>query len=95
VIGEVMRLGNTTLDESRRLGLRARRAVVVTTAADTAADNAMTAEVVGVWKRERPESVTEFVFPAEQEIPHDFVDPGQPNARVEEVYPELLRLMGL
>jgi esterase/lipase len=93
VIGETMLLGRTVLEESRSQAPRCSSILVVTTASDTAADNSMTAELVENWRHLRPKGLETFEFPAADEVPHDFVDPNQPNQKTALVYPKLIELL--
>ena len=93
VIGETMLLGRTVLEESRSQVPRCPSILVVTTASDTAADNGMTAELVANWRGLRREGIETFEFAAADEVPHDFVDPNQPNQKTALVYPKLIELL--
>ncbi|MGA7879258.1 MAG: alpha/beta fold hydrolase [Terrimicrobiaceae bacterium] len=93
VIGETMLLGRRVLEESRSQAPRCPSILVVTTASDTAANNGMTAELVANWRGLRREGIETFEFAAADEVPHDFVDPNQPNQKTALVYPKLIELL--
>ena len=93
VIGETMLLGREILRESRDHTPRCASILVVTTAADEAADNGMTAELVSNWRRSRAEGIETFEFPAADGVPHDFIDPNQPNQQTSLVYPTIIELL--
>lgn len=93
VIGETMWLGQTVLHESRHKVPACPSIVVVTTAADLAANNGLTAELVANWRKMRPSGIKTWEFPVTDEVPHDFVDPAQTNEKTERVYPVLLELL--
>ncbi len=83
-LGEALRLGIAT--ERQSGPLKVRRVVVVLTENDPAVNNARTLRLVEQWKAASPD--TEFflhVFPAEENIPHDFIDPLQPDARTDKI----------
>lgn len=83
-LGEALRLGIAT--ERQSGPLKVRRVGVVLTENDPAVNNARTLRLVEQWKAASPD--TEFflhVFPAEENIPHDFIDPLQPDARTDEI----------
>jgi hypothetical protein len=66
--------------------LKVRRVGIVLTERDIAVNNARTLRIVDDWKAASPG--TEFfihVFPAAEGIPHDFIDPLQPDARTDKV----------
>jgi Alpha/beta hydrolase family len=93
VIGETMLLGRTVLKESRAHVARCPSILVVTTASDTAANNRMTSELVANWRHLRHEGIETFQFPAADKVPHDFIDPNQPDQRIALVYPKLIELL--
>jgi pimeloyl-ACP methyl ester carboxylesterase len=92
VIGETMLLGRAVLRESRILAAQCPSILTVTSASDTAANNLFTAQLVANWRRLRPTGIETFEFPADQKVPHDFIDPKQPNQRVDIVYPKIVEL---
>ena len=93
VIGETMLLGRDVLRESRILPPRCPSILVVISASDTAANNEVTDQLVANWRRLRPAGVETFQFPADKQVPHDFIDPNQPNQRIDIVYPKIIELL--
>jgi hypothetical protein len=93
VIGETMYLGSTVLDQARREAALCPSVLVVTTASDLAASNAFTARLVAAWEAKRPSGIETFQFPAVDKVPHDFIDPNQPNQQIALVYPRLIELL--
>ena len=87
-LGEALRLG---IAAERQTGpLKVKRVGVVLTENDPAVNNARTLRLVDQWKAASPD--TEFflhIYPAEENIPHDFIDPLQPDARTDKVYAQL------
>ena len=83
-VGEALRLGLNTAQPDRKL--RVDRLGVILTENDPAVSNARTRRLVEQWRASSPETET-FLheFPAEENIPHDFIDPLQPNARTDKV----------
>jgi hypothetical protein len=81
VIGETMLLGREVLRESRSQSPRSALILVVTSASDTAANNRVTSELVANWRCLRQDGIETFEFPAADEVPHDFIDPNQPNQK--------------
>jgi hypothetical protein len=83
-VGEALRLGLNTAQPDRKL--RVDRLGVILTENDPAVSNARTRRLVEQWRASSPEAeVFLHEFPAEENIPHDFIDPLQPNARTEKV----------
>lgn len=93
VVAETILLSRSVVEESRLLPARCPSILTVTTAYDTAADNLVAEELVANWRSLRPNGIETFEFPAEKRVPHDFIDPNQPNQRVELVYPIIIELL--
>ncbi len=84
-----MRMGVDVFRDAGETKPRAGRAVVMTSAADTAINLRMAIELAAIWEDEGA-SVATKEFPLELGVPHDSIDPAQPGARTDVVYPELL-----
>ena len=83
-VGEALRLGLNTAQPD--IKLRVDRLGVILTENDPAVSNARTRRLVAQWRASSPETeVFLREFPAEENIPHDFIDPLQPNARTDKV----------
>jgi hypothetical protein len=83
-VGEALRLGLNTAQPDRKL--RVDRLGVILTENDPAVSNARTRRLVEQWRASSPEAeVFLHEFSAEENIPHDFIDPLQPNARTDKV----------
>jgi carboxylesterase len=83
-LGEALRLGLQTAQPDQ--SLRANRLGVILTENDKAVNNARTRRLVEQWRAASTD--TEFFiyeFPASENIPHDFIDPLQPDARTGKV----------
>ena len=93
VVGQVMRLGEIVLQEAEHEPFRSGSILVITSASDNAASATATASLVSAWKKFRPDAVRTHEFPASERVPHDFIDPNQPDQKVGRVYPVLLRLL--
>ena len=93
VVGETMSLGRAVLEESRIFPPKCPQILTVTSASDVAANNIVTEQLVTNWRAHRPNGIETFEFPADQEIPHDFIDPNQPNQRIDKVYPKIIELL--
>lgn len=93
VIGQVMQLGERVREQAKSAPFRSGSVLVVTSASDHATSSKATASLVAAWKKLRPDAVTTYEFPLADKVPHDFIDPNQPDQKVAEVYPELLRLL--
>jgi pimeloyl-ACP methyl ester carboxylesterase len=93
VIGETMLLARSVLDESRILPPQCPSILTITSASDTAANNVLTEQLIANWRALRPAGIDAFEFAADQHIPHDFIDPNQPNQKIAEVYPRIIELL--
>jgi Alpha/beta hydrolase family len=93
VIGETMLLARSVLNESRILPPQCPSILTITSASDTAANNVVTERLIANWRALRPTGIEAFEFPADHHIPHDFIDPNQPNQKIAEVYPKIIELL--
>jgi carboxylesterase len=93
VIGRVMQLGERVREQAKSAPFRSGSLLIVTSASDHAASSAATASLVDEWRKRRPDAVFTHKFPLVKKVPHDFIDSNQPDQKVDEVYPELLRLL--
>jgi len=83
-LGEALRLGLATAQPDREL--RVNRLGVILTEGDLAVNNRRTKRLVEQWRAASPHTeVFLHEFPAAENIPHDFIDPLQPDARTDKV----------
>lgn len=83
-LGEALRLGLSTAADPRPLAVE--RFGVILTANDPAVNNARTLRLVEQWQAASPDTeIFLHTFPAAENIPHDFIDPLQPDARTDKV----------
>ncbi len=87
-----MRLGALVDQEAGVRAPAARRIVAVSNDADTAVNNAVLAAIVHKW-RLQGSAVETYEFPAEEGLPHDIIDPNQPDQQIGLVYPILIDLI--
>ena len=83
-LGEALRLGLQAAQPDQTLHVN--RLGVILTENDKAVNNARTRRLVEQWRAASPD--TDFFiyeFPASENIPHDFIDPLQPDARTDKV----------
>ena len=67
--------------------------IVITTAVDNTTSNSAIATIVAQWQAGGT-PVTSFEFPADQDMPHNSVDPAADPLKKQQVYEEMLRLLG-
>lgn len=73
--------------------LKAGRLDIVTTGTEQGANNSLTDQLADDWASKNPGRVAIYEFPETDGVPHDMVDPNQPEAKVGISYPEILRLL--
>lgn len=71
---------------------KARSLAVITNAADPGLDNRYTHRLVQQW-RDQGARVKTFEFPRSDRLPHDLIDPANPQQNVELVYPVVMRII--
>ena len=83
-LGEALRLGLHTAQPDRKL--RVNKLGVILTENDVAVNNRRTRRLVEEWRATSPDTeIFLHEFPAAEKIPHDFIDPLQPEARTDKV----------
>ncbi len=93
-IAQVMRMGVDVFVDTDHDGPKAGSVSIVTSDADTAISSEEVERFVTKWQAEG-EVVETVQFPLADGVPHDSVDPLQPGARTDLVYPVLLEQIGL
>jgi len=91
-LAQCLRIGQDVYAESARAPYAARSVVMVTNKNDPAVNDAVATRVVQRWKANRSAGVSAFEF---EDLPrnHDIIEPDNPNARIDVVYPRLLELI--
>ncbi len=89
-----LRIGDAVYAEARRRAPLAQRIVTVVNPLDPIVNNGVTERVSDLWSAWNPGGV-EYVELAGLPRRHDIVDPAQPWARTELVYPKLLQALGI
>jgi hypothetical protein len=69
---------------------KARRIDVITNAAEPRLDNRFTDELVDAWQRHGA-SVNSYEFPESDHLPHDLIDPANPDQNTKLVYPVVIK----
>jgi len=100
------RFGTVTMADTLRLSrdvrhhlstrpLKVKNLSIVLSGADTAINNPLAQSLAAAWLEQSPGKVTVFEFPEAQGVPHDMIDPGQPDAKIQISYPVILALPGM
>jgi alpha-beta hydrolase superfamily lysophospholipase len=86
-LGEIVALGWQVRRAARTTPPLAKHLAVILSESDEAVHLGLVEQLARDWKRHAPERVTLQRFPSHLRIHHDMVDPTQPTARVDLVYP--------
>ncbi len=88
-LAQTVRIGEDVYAACKRESFAAKSIVVMTNKNDPAVNNDVTGRVVHCWKARRPAGIETFEF---TDLPrnHDIIDPDNPKARIDIVYPRLL-----
>lgn len=91
-LAQTMRIGENVYAQARREAPAGASIVLVSNPHDPAVNNAVTHTVARAWDRRRPGCVLEFEF---TDLPrnHDIIEPDNPKARTDLVYPRLLEFI--
>ena len=87
-----LRVGFATQADARRVQPAAKKILIVFNANDDSINNALTLHVVNVWKAHGA-NLTTYEFEASLNLPHDLIDPTQPDQQIDVVYPRLIDLI--
>lgn len=66
---------------------------ILTTGTDKGANNTLTQEMAEKWSRQNPGRVSFYEFPEKEGVPHDMIDPNQPEEKIRISYPKILSLL--
>lgn len=75
--------------------LQTGRLDILTTGTDKGANNSLTNQLAAGWASANPGRVATYEFPANDGVPHDMIDPHQPDAKIRIAYPKILELLGV
>ena len=75
--------------------LQAGRLDILTTGTDRGASNTLTNQLAADWAARNPGRVAAFEFPEKEGVPHDMIDPHQPDAKIRISYPKILEVLGV
>ena len=87
-------IGDAVYDAARQSAPLARRIVAIVNRDDPAVNNAVTARICAAWSAHKPGGV-EYVEITDLPRLHDIMDPQQPRARTDLVYPRLLETLDI
>lgn len=93
-LAQTLRVGDDVYAAARRQAPQAERIVTIVNAVDPAVNNEVTQQISLEWRGWRPAGV-DYVELQRLPVNHDIIDPQNPLARIELVYPRLLQAFGL
>ncbi len=93
-LAQILRLGFVVQKDAALKPPAAKKMVVVFNANDLMINNEMTMKIVNIWKAHHA-SLSTSEFEAGLKLPHDIIDPAQPDQKIDVVYPRLLELIRL
>jgi carboxylesterase len=82
--------GSGVFKAARSAPPKAESIAVITNAAEPRLDNQFTYKLVDLW-RAHGANVSFFEFPADEHLPHDLIDPSNPDQNTERVYPVVVK----
>jgi esterase/lipase len=91
-VATILRLGQIVAYQAQRTKPAAGSILIVNNPADEVVDRSFTAEIVAAW-REQHATVEIYDLPGELSLPHDYIDPTQPDQQVKNIYPQILTLL--
>ena len=90
-LAEFMRLGFAVRGAARRQPPAAGQILIITNGAEPSVNNELTQQLAGLWIKRA--AVSLYEFPASLNLPHDLIDPLQPDQNTRAVYPVLVDLV--
>jgi carboxylesterase len=85
----LLEAGTGAFKAARTSAPKAGSIAVITNAAEPRLDNRFTYQLVELW-RAHGAQVSTFEFPASEHLPHDLIDPANPQQNTERVYPVVI-----
>jgi pimeloyl-ACP methyl ester carboxylesterase len=82
--------GSGVFKAARSAAPRAGSIAVITNAAEPRLDNRFTYKLINLW-RAHGANVSFFEFPADEHLPHDLIDPANPDQNTDRVYPVVVK----
>lgn len=92
-LAEVLRLGLATARASVVTRPATQHLVLVTNANDKAVNNGLARQIMSIWQSRGLRRVEYYEFDRALDLEHDLIDPNNPRARVDLVYPVILDLV--
>lgn len=94
-LADTLQLSRNVQAGIRRGPLAAEKVVFLTSAADAAVNGVLNRALADELGGRFPGRVEYFQFPADLNVPHDMIDPNQPDQQIAVSYPQILKLLGV
>jgi alpha-beta hydrolase superfamily lysophospholipase len=92
-MADTIELSREVRDHLTSHPLRAKRMEILTSASDKGANSEQTNQLASQWEQINPGRVSIYEFPEALGVPHDMIDPNQPDAKTQVTYPKVLELL--
>ena len=92
-MADTIELSRDVRDHLASHPLYASRLEILTSAADKAANSEQSNQLAAQWEQKDPGRVSIYEFPKALAVPHDMIDPNQPDAKTQITYPKVLELL--
>lgn len=92
-MADTIQLSRNVRSNLKSTQLKVQRLDFLLTASDTAANNSLTKSIAEFLSQSNKIPVRVYEFPESQKIPHDMIDPSQPNANTKLSYDKILELL--
>ena len=92
-MADTIELSRDVRDHLASHPLRASRMAILTSACDMGANSEQTHQLATQWEQKNPGRVSFYEFPKALGIPHDMIDPNQPDAKTQITYPKVLEFL--
>ena len=89
----ILRLGQIVAYQASLAGPAVRSVLVVNNPADAVVDQKFTASIIEVWRNHHA-NVQTHDLPTGFGLPHDYIDPTQPDQQADNAYPLILEILG-
>jgi acetyl esterase/lipase len=84
--------GKGVIKAARSAAPKAPQICVITNDAEPRLDNRFTFQLIDIWRRHGA-TVRTFEFPKSDDLPHDLIDPANPNQNTDLSYPVVMRMI--
>lgn len=88
---EIFRLGTATQIQAKERPLAAKTVAMVINDGEPSVNNDEIVNLLEIWQRHGIGNLQQIHFQKSLKLPHDFITPGTPGLKIDEIYPRLVR----